>query len=306
MQPLLILLDGSFFVQRAFHARPPMVRKSDGQPTGAVHGYCSALWGILQSNRASHLAAVFDLGKSHARQSMIEAYRAKHGQTGEAGDYKGQRAEKDPALASQFDLCREATRAFGVPLIELEHTEADDIIATLATRAEAEGYCVEIQSADKDIMQVVSDRVWSYCPIRRTRFDVAAVVKKFGVPPHQVAEVQGLCGDLIDGFKGVPGVGPAYAARLINAYGSIEAAIANGTDRDRIVRLVRQHAELARLCRNLATLDRSVTINVTIEALIVREPNHKQIDDFLRRMEFSSLAQRIAGSVVPDFPSPWD
>lgn len=304
MQPLLILLDGSFFVQRAFHASPPMVRKSDGQPTGAVHGYCSALWGILQSNRATHLAAVFDLGKSAKRQAMIEAYRAEHGLP--AGDYKGQRAEKDPALASQFDLCRAATRAFGVPLIELEHTEADDIIATLATRAEAEGYCVEIQSADKDIMQLVSDRVWSYCPIRRTRFDVAAVVKKFGVPPHQVAEVQGLCGDLIDGFKGVPGIGPTFAARLIKTHGSIDGAIETGNCGDRIVRLVRQHAELARLCRSLATLDRSVTINVTIEGLIVREPNHKQIDDFLRRMEFSSLAQRIAGSVVPDFPSPWD
>lgn len=303
MQPLLIILDGSFFVQRAFHASPPMTRKSDGQPTGAVHGFCSALWWILQSNRATHLAVVFDLGKSAKRQAMIEAYRSKHGLP--AGDYKGARKEKDPALASQFDLCREATRAFGIPLIESQSIEADDIIATLATRGEAAGLHVEIQSADKDVMQLASDRVWSYCPIRRTRYDVAAVVKKFGVPPHRVAEVQGLCGDLIDGFKGVPGIGPAYAARLINEHGSIENAIANGADGDRIVRLVRQHAEMARLCRDLATLDRSVTINVTIEGLIIREPSHRQIDDFLRRMEFSSLAQRIAGSVVPDIPSPW-
>lgn len=293
-RPLLVLVDGNFEVNRAFHSQARLTRASDGQPIGAVHGFCRELWWLRQSRDCSHLAVVFDWGKSAKRRAMIEAFNEKHGI--EAEEYKGTRTEKDSDLPSQFALCRQATAAFGIPLLQVKGWEADDVIATVAERAYACGYDVEIRASDKDMMQLVRDGIWTYCPVKKKRYGGEEVREKFGVAPHQVVEVQGLMGDRIDNFKGVPGLGPKLASQLVNRYGHIDGILGVEPE-DRLVRLVHEHRERALLCRELARLDRTVPISLKMGDLELSSPPAESILAFLREMTFRELTTKIEAAL---------
>jgi len=196
------LIDGSGFIFRAYHALPPLTR-SDGVPTSAVLGFSNMLAKLLSETDADHIAVVFDHSGSSFRNQIYDQYKAN-------------RAETPPDLIPQFKLVREATDAFGVCKIDVPNYEADDLIATYAREAEAAGAIVTIVSSDKDMMQLVRDRVTMLDPIKNRPIGEAEVRERFGVGPDKVIEVQALCGDSVDNVPGVPGIGVKTAAELIN------------------------------------------------------------------------------------------
>ena len=196
----LILIDASGFIFRAYHALPPMARP-DGTPVNAVFGFTNMLAQILQNHEGTHIGVVFDAGRTTFRNRLYDQYKA-------------QRPEPPPELQPQFALVREATAAFGVPGLQVEDWEADDVIASYAEAAVRAGGRVTIMSSDKDMMQLVTDRVVMQDPIKRKVIGPAEVVEKFGVAPDKVIDVQALMGDSVDNVPGVPGIGPKTATRL--------------------------------------------------------------------------------------------
>jgi DNA polymerase-1 len=209
----LHLIDGSAFIFRAFHALPPLTRKSDGLPVGAVRGFCDMLDRYIVGNTgadaATHVAVIFDKGSHTFRNDMF-------------ADYKANRSEMPEDLQPQIPLTREATAAFNIACEEMEGFEADDIIATLSCRAREAGGRVTIISSDKDLMQLVGDGVEMLDPMKNRRIDREGVEEKFGVGPERVVDVQALAGDPTDNVPGAPGIGIKTAAQLINEYGSLE------------------------------------------------------------------------------------
>jgi DNA polymerase-1 len=282
----LYLVDGSGYLFRAYHALPPLTRKSDGLPTGAVSGFSNMLWKLLEDMRAgekpSHLAVIFDAGKTTFRNALYPLYKAN-------------RPEPPEDLVPQFPLVREATRAFGVPAIEEPNYEADDIIATYARQAREAGARVTIVSSDKDLMQlVVDDSVELFDPVKAKRLNSADVMEKFGVPPSKVVDVQALAGDSTDNVPGVRGIGVKTAAELINTFGDLETLLARAGEikqpkrREALV----EHAESARISRKLVQLDDQVKLTHGIEAFGTREPDPDVLLGFFKAMEFHSLARR--------------
>ena len=210
----LYLIDGSGFVFRAYHALPPLTRKSDGLPTGAVSGFSNMLWKLLEDTKAgekpTHLAVIFDAGRKTFRNEMFE-------------DYKANRSAPPDDLIPQFPLTRDAVRAFGVACVEKEGFEADDLIATYARVAHEAGMRVTIVSADKDLMQLVRDgHVELLDTVKNRRIGSEQVIERFGVLPEKVVDVQALIGDAIDNVPGVPGIGVKTAAKLIAEFGDLE------------------------------------------------------------------------------------
>ncbi len=208
----MFLIDGSGFIFRAYHALPPLTR-SDGTPVSAVLGFSNMLAKLLSETDADHMAVVFDYSGRSFRNQLYDQYKA-------------QRPEAPPDLAVQFPLVRRATEAFGICQIELENFEADDLIATYARHAVEAGAEVTIVSSDKDLMQLVNDRVTMLDPIKNRPIGADEVREKFGVGPDKVIDVQALCGDSVDNVPGVPGIGVKTAAELINAYGDLETLLA--------------------------------------------------------------------------------
>ena len=212
----LHLIDGSAFIFRAYHALPPLTRKSDGLPVGAVAGFCNLLWGELTANRAqaaTHIAVIFDAGSKTFRNDIF-------------ADYKANRPPLPEDLRPQFPLTRDATRAFNVACLEIPGFEADDIIATYARLAREAGGTVTILSSDKDLMQLIGDGVDMHDPMKNKRLGRDEVVEKFGVGPERVVDVQSLAGDSVDNVPGAPGIGLKTAALLINEYGDVETLLA--------------------------------------------------------------------------------
>ncbi|MEM9855624.1 MAG: 5'-3' exonuclease H3TH domain-containing protein, partial [Pseudomonadota bacterium] len=209
----LHLIDGSAFIFRAFHALPPLTRKSDGLPVGAVQGFCDMLRRYIAANTGAdaptHCAVVFDKGSHTFRNDLYDQYKAN-------------RDEMPEDLRPQIPLTREATRAFNIACLEVEGFEADDIIATLACRAREAGGRVTIISSDKDLMQLVGGGVEMLDAMKNKRIDVEGVEEKFGVGPERVVDVQALAGDSVDNVPGAPGIGIKTAALLINEFGSLE------------------------------------------------------------------------------------
>ena len=196
----LFLVDGSAYIFRAFHALPPLTRKSDGLPVGAVAGFCNMLWKLLQDARdtdvgvtPTHFAVIFDYSSKTFRKDLYP-------------EYKANRSEPPEDLVPQFGLIREATRAFNLPCIEVEGYEADDIIATYARQAETIGAHTTIISSDKDLMQLVSDHVSMYDSMKDKQIGIAEVIEKFGVGPEKMIDLQALNGDSTDNVPGVPGI----------------------------------------------------------------------------------------------------
>ncbi|MBV9548604.1 MAG: DNA polymerase I [Alphaproteobacteria bacterium] len=283
----LYLVDGSGYLFRAYHALPPLTRKSDGLPTGAVSGYCNMLWKLLEDlkggDRPTHLAVIFDAGEKTFRNDFY-------------ADYKANRPPPPEDLIPQFPLVREATRAFGVSCVEMAGYEADDLIATYARLAREAGARCTVVSSDKDLMQLVCEGVSLFDTMKNKRLGDAEVMEKFGVEPCKVIYVQALAGDSVDNVPGIRGIGIKTAAELINAYGDLETLLARAGEikqnkrRESII----EQAENARISLRLVTLDDKVPLKEQPDEFGVHEPEPKELIGFLKAMEFTSIVKRVA------------
>jgi DNA polymerase-1 len=283
----VFLVDGSSYIFRAYHALPPLNRKSDGLQVNAVLGFCNMLWKLLRDmppeNRPTHLAIIFDKSEITFRNKLYP-------------DYKAHRPPAPDDLIPQFALIRDAVRAFDLPCLEQGGFEADDLIATYAREAGERGATATIVSSDKDLMQLVTDKVTMYDTMKDRRIGIAEVIEKFGVPPEKVVEVQALAGDSTDNVPGVPGIGIKTAAQLIVEYGDLETLLLRAGEikqpkrREALI----ENAEKARISRKLVLLDDKVALDVPLDELAVQEPDARKLISFLKAMEFSTLTRRVA------------
>src|SRR6266700_903025 len=283
----VFLVDGSSYIFRAYHALPPLNRKSDGLQVNAVLGFCNMLWKLLRDmkpeEKPTHLAVIFDQSEHTFRNELYK-------------DYKAHRPDVPADLIPQFPLIREAVRAFDIPCLEMLGFEADDLIATYARQACAVGANVTIVSSDKDLMQLVNDCVIMYDTMKDKKIGIAEVIEKFGVGPDKVIEVQSLIGDSTDNVPGVPGIGVKTAAQLIGEFGDLETLLSRAGEikqQKRRETLI-ENAEKARLSKKLVTLDDKVKLDVPLDDLAVHEPDHRLLIAFLKAMEFSTLTRRVA------------
>ncbi|WP_147126983.1 DNA polymerase I [Shimia ponticola] len=283
----LHLIDGSAFIFRAYHALPPLTRKSDGLPIGAVSGFCNMLHRYVEGNTGpdapTHVAVIFDKGSHTFRNDMYDQYKAN-------------RDEMPEDLRPQIPLTREATIAFNIACEEMEGYEADDIIATLAVQARERGGRVTIISSDKDLMQLVGGGVEMLDAMKNRRIDSEGVVEKFGVGPERVVDVQALAGDSVDNVPGAPGIGIKTAALLINEYGSLEDLLdrAEEIKQPKRRQTLIDHREQIELSKRLVQLDCETPLEFTLEDLEVKEPDMDALMGFLTKMEFRTLTRRIA------------
>jgi DNA polymerase-1 len=283
----VFLVDGSSYIFRAYHALPPLNRKSDGLQVNAVLGFCNMLWKLLRDmkpeERPTHLAVVFDKSEKTFRTEMY-------------ADYKANRTEPPDDLRPQFPLIREAVRAFELPCLEQIGFEADDLIATYVRQACEAGASATIVASDKDLMQLVNDCVVMYDTMKDRRIGIPEVIEKFGVPPQKMIEVQALIGDSTDNVPGVPGIGVKTAAQLIGEYGDLETLLARAGEikQEKRRQALIDNAERARLSKKLVTLDAHVALEVPLADLAVHDPDYKRLIAFLRAMEFATLTRRVA------------
>jgi DNA polymerase-1 len=292
----LHLIDGSAFIFRAYHALPPLTRKSDGLPVGAVAGFCNLIWGEISAGaagkaKATHIAVIFDAGSKTFRNDIYP-------------EYKANRPDLPEDLRPQFPLTRDATRAFNVACIEMQGFEADDIMATLARQAQEAGGDCTIITSDKDMMQLVGPGVGLYDPMKQRPIGEAEVVEKFGVGPDRVVDVQSLAGDSVDNVPGAPGIGLKTAALLINEYGDLETLLARAGEIKQPKRresLVDNAAQI-RLSRDLVTLRRDVPVEVSLDDMAARAPEPEALMAFLSQMEFRTLATRVATKLKVEAP----
>ena len=292
----LHLIDGSAFIFRAYHALPPLTRKSDGLPVGAVSGFVNMLQRYVEGNNgadaATHVAVIFDKGSHTFRNDMYDQYKAN-------------REAMPEDLRPQIPLTRTATKAFNIACEEVEGFEADDIIATLAHQARNAGGRVTIVSSDKDLMQLVGDGVEMLDPMKNKRIDSDGVHEKFGVGPERVVDVQALAGDSVDNVPGAPGIGVKTAALLINEYGDLESLLDRAGEIKQPKRretLIDNRAQIE-LSKRLVQLDCDMTLDFSLDDLEVREPDAEILLDFLAEMEFRTVTKRIADKLGVDAPT---
>jgi DNA polymerase-1 len=279
------LIDGSGYIFRAYYALPPLSRKSDGLPTGAVSGFCSMLFKLLEDARSddskhkpSHFAVIFDSARKNFRNEIYS-------------DYKANRAEAPDDLAPQFEYIRKSVKAFNLPSVELLNYEADDLIATYAKKITKAGAKVTVISSDKDLMQLVSDKIRLFDPMKSKVIGEKEVLEKFGVKPNQVIDVQSLAGDSSDNVPGVPGIGIKTAAELINKYKNLENLLNKASEipqnkRRETLLLNRDKAELS---KQLVTLKDDVPVKNDPNEFIIKDVNKEKLYEFLREMEFNRL-----------------
>ncbi len=291
----LHLIDGSAFIFRAYHALPPLTRKSDGLPIGAVAGFCNMLWKYVTDERGAdaptHAAVIFDHSAKTFRNEIYP-------------DYKANRPELPEDLRPQFPLTREATKAFNIACIETEGYEADDIIAALSCQARDAGGSVTIISSDKDLMQLVGNGVGMLDPMKNQPIGPDEVFEKFGVGPDRVVDVQSLAGDAVDNVPGAPGIGIKTAALLIQEYGDLETLLerAGEIKQPKRRQTLIDHAEQIRISKRLVTLDCDTPLDFTLESLEVKEPDPQVLMGFLSEMEFRTLTNRVAERFKTEAP----
>ncbi|MEC7252866.1 MAG: DNA polymerase I [Pseudomonadota bacterium] len=292
----LHLIDGSAFIFRAYHALPPLTRKSDGLPVGAVSGFCNMLNRYIEDNNGpdapTHVAVIFDHSSHSFRNDIFDGYKAN-------------RPPAPEDLVPQFPLTREATKAFNIACEEMEGFEADDMIATLACQARDAGGRVTIISSDKDLMQLVGDGIEMYDAMKNKRIDREGVFEKFGVYPDRVIDVQSLAGDSVDNVPGAPGIGVKTAAALINEFGDLDELLSRAVEIKQPKRrqTLLDHAEQIKLSRELVTLDCNTPLTFALEDLEFRAPIPGQLLDFLTKMEFRTLTKRIAQKFELEIPT---
>ena len=292
----LHLIDGSAFIFRAYHALPPLTRKSDGLPVGAVSGFCNMLNRYIEDNNGpdapTHVAVIFDHSSHSFRNDIFDGYKAN-------------RPPAPEDLVPQFPLTREATKAFNIACEEMEGFEADDMIATLACQARDAGGRVTIISSDKDLMQLVGDGIEMYDAMKNKRIDREGVFEKFGVYPDRVIDVQSLAGDSVDNVPGAPGIGVKTAAALINEFGDLDELLSRAVEIKQPKRrqTLLDHAEQIKLSRELVTLDCNTPLTFALEDLEFRAPIPGQLLDFFSKMEFRTLTKRIAQKFELEIPT---
>jgi DNA polymerase-1 len=281
----LYLIDGSAYIFRAYHALPPLTRKSDGLPVGAVAGFCNMLFKLLRDTKEdapTHFAVIFDHSEKTFRNKMYDLYKA-------------HRPPPPEDLVPQFALVRDATRAFGVPGIELPGYEADDLIAAYACRVREMGGEAIIVSSDKDLMQLVGNGVTMLDTMKNVRIGPDQVFEKFGVMPDKVVDVQALCGDSVDNVPGAPGIGVKTAALLINEFGDLDTLLARAGEikQDKRRQTLIDFADQIRLSRALVQLDCDTPLPEPIADLTVRDPDKDTLAAFLAEMGFNTLLRRV-------------
>jgi DNA polymerase I len=295
----LYLVDGSGYIFRAYHALPPLTRKSDGLPVGAVAGFCNMLWKLLCEMRndpdgPTHLAVIFDASEKTFRNDLYDKYKA-------------HRPPPPEDLVPQFALVREATLAFGVPAIELNGYEADDLIASYTCTVRDLGGEVVIVSSDKDLMQLVSDKVSMLDTMKNLKIGAEQVMDKFGVGPDKVVDVQALCGDSVDNVPGAPGIGIKTAALLINEYGDLDTLLERASEikQDKRRQTLIDFADQIRLSRELVKLTCDAPLPQPVDELAVADPDGPTLQAFLELMEFRTLARRVGdGKATDHAPTP--
>ncbi|MCF6432486.1 DNA polymerase I [Leisingera sp. MMG026] len=292
----LHLIDGSAFIFRAYHALPPLTRKSDGLPIGAVAGFCNMLQRYVEGNTGpdapTHVAVIFDHSGKSFRNEMYDLYKAN-------------RPPAPEDLRPQFPLTREATRAFNIACKEVEGFEADDIIATLAHQARDAGGRCTIISSDKDLMQLVGGGVEMLDAMKNKRIDSDGVHEKFGVGPDRVVDVQALAGDSVDNVPGAPGIGIKTAALLINEFGDLESLLdrAEEIKQPKRRQTLIEHRAQIELSKRLVQLDCNMALDFSLEDLEVVEPDAETLLTFLSEMEFRTLTKRLADQLGMDAPA---
>ena len=279
------LIDGSGYIFRAYYALPPLSRKSDGLPTGAVSGFCSMLFKLLEDSRSddsvhkpTHFAVIFDSAKKNFRNDIYS-------------EYKANRSETPEDLAPQFEYIRKAVKAFSLPSVELINYEADDLIATYAKKIVDAGSKVTVISSDKDLMQLVSEKIRLYDPMKNKVLGENEVFEKFGVKPNQVIDVQSLAGDSSDNIPGVPGIGVKTAAELINKYKTLDVLLKNINEipQNKRRETLLANKDKAILSKKLVTLKEDVPVKENPEEFIMRNVDREKLFEFLREMEFNRL-----------------
>ncbi len=279
------LVDGSGYIFRAYYALPPLSRKSDGLPTGAVSGFSSMLFKLLEESRSddsenkpTHFAVIFDSARKNFRNEIYK-------------DYKANRSEAPDDLAPQFEYIRKAVKAFNLPSIEQLNFEADDLIATYAKQIVNLGAKVTIISSDKDLMQLVSNKIRLFDPMKSKVIGEKEVIEKFGVKPEQVVDVQSLAGDSSDNIPGVPGIGVKTAAELIKKYKTLENLLKRAAEIPQKKRkeTLLENKDLALVSKKLVTLKDNVPVEKKIETFDIKNVEKDKLYDFLRSMEFNRL-----------------
>jgi DNA polymerase-1 len=275
------LIDGSGFIFRAFHALPPMT-SPDGTPVNAVYGFANMLMKLLEDTDADHIAVIFDAARKNFRNEIYP-------------EYKAHRPPPPEELIPQFGLIKSLVEAFNLPAIQMEGFEADDLIATYARLATARGADVTIVSSDKDLMQLVDDKVTMFDAMKNVEIGPAGVVEKFGVGPDRVVDVQSLSGDSVDNVPGVPGIGIKTAAQLINEYGDLDTLLERAGEikqpkrREALI----ENAEKARISRELVRLRKDVPVERDIDSFALKDIDPGQLIEFLREQGFKSIVARI-------------
>ncbi len=279
------LIDGSGYIFRAYYALPPLSRKSDGLPTGAVSGFCSMLFKLLEDarsddskNKPTHFAVIFDSARKNFRNEIYS-------------EYKANRAEAPDDLAPQFEYIRKSVQAFNLPSIELLNYEADDLIATYAKKITEAGATVTVISSDKDLMQLVSKKVRLFDPMKSKVVGEKEVLEKFGVKPNQVIDVQSLAGDSSDNVPGVPGIGIKTASELINKYKTLENLLNKASEipQNKRRETLLSNKDKAMISKQLVTLKNDVPLKTDATDFIIKDINKNKLYEFLREMEFNRL-----------------
>ena len=294
------LIDGSGYIFRAYYALPPLTRKSDGLPTGAVSGFCSMLFKLLEDSKSdknlqkpSHFAVIFDSARKTFRNEIYS-------------DYKANRAEAPDDLAPQFEYIRKSVLAFNLPSVELVNYEADDLIATYVYKILRAGGKVTIVSSDKDLMQLYKKDVRIYDPMKNKFINDEDVQKKFGVGADKVIDVQALAGDSSDNVPGVPGIGVKTAAELINKYGTLEKLLecANEIKQNKRRETLIENQDKAIISKKLVTLKNDAPIDRDLNEFKLKEIDKDKLYKFLREMEFNRLlSSAISAYGEPSFSS---
>ena len=283
------LIDGSGYIFRAYYALPPLSRKSDGLPTGAVNGFCSMLFKLLEDSKSkdnkekpTHFAVIFDSARKNFRNEIYS-------------EYKANRAEAPDDLVPQFEYIRKSVDAFNLPSVELLNYEADDLIATYVEQILKEGAKVTIVSSDKDLMQLYKKNVRIYDPMKNKFILQEDVLNKFGVKPDKIIDVQALAGDSSDNVPGVPGIGVKTAAELINKYGSLEKLFEKAKEikQNKRRETIIENKNKAVISKKLVTLKNDVPVEQTIEQFVLKKIDKNKLYNYLREMEFNRLLSSV-------------
>ena len=290
------LIDGSGYIFRAYYALPPLSRKSDGMPTGAVNGFCNMLFKLLEDSKSkenlqkpTHFAVIFDSARKNFRNEIYK-------------DYKANRSDAPDDLIPQFDFIRKSVLAFNLPSVELINYEADDLIATYVEQILKIGAKVTIVSSDKDLMQLFNKNVRIYDPMKNKFLVEEDVIKKFGVKSDKVIDVQSLAGDTSDNVPGVPGIGVKTAAELINKYGNLEKLLSKAHEikQNKRRETILENKDKALISKKLVTLKKDVPIKMKLDDFVIKNIDKDKLYEFLREMEFN----RLLSSVISQYGEP--